>query len=101
MGIIKCGIYFQEYDDVMSTDMVSFKLMKCVPGGRVAKEWDGFFNICSMSTASNTFKDWLHSYVWCYCFCDGRTGCKFCAKHPRSCAFTVLVKCLPCSSHCN
>jgi len=65
MGIIKCGIYFQEYDDVMSTDMVSFKLMKCVPGGRVAKEWDGFFNICSMSTASNTFKDWLHSYVWC------------------------------------
>jgi len=63
MGIIKCGICFQEYDDVMSTDMVSFKLMKCVPGGRVAKEWDGFFNIHSMSTASNTFKDWLHSYV--------------------------------------
>ena len=63
MGIIKCGICFQEYDDVMSTDMVSFKLMKCVLGGRVAKEWDGFFNIHSMSTASNTFKVWLHSYV--------------------------------------
>ena len=66
MDIIKCGICFQEYDDVMSTDTVSFKLMKCVPGGRVAKEWDGFLYICSMSTASNTFKDWLHSCVYLF-----------------------------------
>jgi len=47
----------------MSTDMVSLKIIKCVPGGRVAKEWDGFYNICSVSTTSNTFKNWFHSYV--------------------------------------
>jgi hypothetical protein len=34
-----------------------------VPAGRVAKEWDGFYNIHSVLTTSNTFKDWLHSYV--------------------------------------
>jgi hypothetical protein len=34
-----------------------------VPGGRVAKEWDGFYNIRIVSTTFNTFKDWLHSYV--------------------------------------
>jgi len=38
MGIIKCGICFQAYD-VMSNDIVSLKIIKCVPGGRVAKEW--------------------------------------------------------------
>jgi hypothetical protein len=54
---------FQEYGDIISTDMVSLKIMKCVPGGRVAKEWDGFYNICSVSTTFNTFKDWLHSCV--------------------------------------
>ena len=66
MGIIKCGIRFQEYDDIMSTDMVSLKIIKCVPGGRVAKEWDGFYNIRSVSTASNTFKNWLHRYVYLF-----------------------------------
>jgi hypothetical protein len=47
----------------MSNDVVSLKLIKCVPGGRVAKEWDGFYNIRSVSATSNTFKNWFHNYV--------------------------------------
>lgn len=43
--------------------MVSLKITKCVLGGRVAKEWDGFCNAHSVWTSSNTLKDWLRSYI--------------------------------------